>query len=161
VERILGTETLFIGAVAAQAGVNIQTIRYYERRRLLRAPKRRASGYRVYSTDAVRRVRFIKGAQELGFSLDEVAELLRLRDDRRSGCASVRTAARTKIGEIEEKVNRLRRMKKALAVLVRSCASDGSTRECPILEALEDSRSSTRRPSPYPARNQRNGGRRS
>ncbi len=141
----MDTETLYIGAVAARAGVNIQTIRYYERRRLLGAPTRRPSGYRVYAPDAVRRVRFIKGAQGLGFSLDEVSELLRLRDDQKARCAEVRVAAQAKIADIARKLGQLRKMRGALAVLVQSCTTEGSTRLCPILEALDEAESPTRR----------------
>jgi len=131
-------ETLRTGEVAAQAGVNVQTLRYYERRGLLKEPDRRASGYREYPPDAVQLIRFIKRAQELGFTLTEIEELLRLRSDRRASCSEVRTAAQAKIEDIDHKIRNLRAMKRALGVLVRSCTSDGSIRECPILEALDD-----------------------
>lgn len=131
-------ETLRTGEVAAQAGVNIQTLRYYERRGLLKEPERRASGYREYPPDAVPLIRFIKRAQELGFTLTEIEELLRLRSDQKASCSEVRAAAQAKIEDIEQKVRSLRAMKRALGVLVSSCTSDGSVRECPILEALDD-----------------------
>ena len=108
-------ETLRIGEVAGRAGVNVQTLRFYERRGLLPEPPRRASGYREYAPESVRRVRFIKRAQELGFTLAEVEELLRLREDPRIPCREVRATAETKIADIEEKMRRLRAMRAALA----------------------------------------------
>ena len=130
-------ETLRTGEVAARAGVNIQTLRYYERRGLLPEPERRASGYREYPPDSVRLIRFIKRAQELGFTLTEIEELLRMRSDRTASCAEVRAAARSKIDGIELKIRSLRAMKRALGMLVDSCRSERSIRECPILEALD------------------------
>ncbi len=131
-------ETLRTGEVAARAGVNIQTLRYYERRGLLAIPGRRASGYREYPQDAVRLIRFIKRAQELGFTLTEIEDLLRMRSDQSAGCAEVRSAAHAKIDDIDQKLKSLRAMKRALGVLVKTCRNDGSTRECPILEALAE-----------------------
>ncbi len=125
-----------IGRVAAEAGVNVQTLRYYERRGLLARPARAPSGFRLYGPDAVATIRFIKRAQELGFSLAETEELLRLKDDRRSPCAEVRAAARAKIEEIDGKLKTLRAMKRALALLERTCARQGTARRCPILEAI-------------------------
>lgn len=126
-----------IGQVAREAGVHIDTVRYYERRGLLDEPDRTRAGYREYPAEAVRLIRFIKRAQELGFTLHEVEELLRLREDQSATCAEVRDAARAKIADIEHKVESLLAMKQALTLLVRSCTRDGQTRECPILEALE------------------------
>ncbi len=130
--------TMRIGQVASAASVNIQTLRYYERRGLLLEPERTPAGHREYPEDAVRRVRFIKRAQELGFTLNEIEELLRLRDDRSASCREVRAAARSKMEDVDRKIASLRAMRRALAILERSCTSDGSTRECPILEALDD-----------------------
>ncbi len=131
-------EAMRIGQLASAAGVNVQTLRYYERRGLLREPERTSAGHREYPEEAVRRVRFIKRAQELGFTLKEIEDLLRLRDDRSASCSDVRAAARTKMEDIDRKIGSLRAMRRALAILERSCTSDGSTRECPILEALDD-----------------------
>jgi Hg(II)-responsive transcriptional regulator len=125
-----------IGAAAEQAGVNVQTLRYYERRGLLPRPPRRQSGYREFPSDAVRIVRFIKRAQELGFTLDEVEELLRLRNDKRRDRARVRAVAERRVRQIEQKIAELEAMKDALAHLVH-CCHDGSTLECPIIEALD------------------------
>ena len=125
------------GELAAQAGVNVETIRFYERRGLIQEPRRRSSGYREYPAEAVKVVRFIKRAQELGFTLREVQELLRLRDSQAAGCADVRAAASAKMKDIDRKIDTLRAMRGALEVLLDSCTRDGSTRECPILEAIE------------------------
>jgi len=124
------------GELAARAGVNIQTLRYYERRGLLREPPRRPSGFRKYPEEAMRIVQFIKHAQELGFTLREIDELLQLREDRDRTCAQVRRAAEVKIADIDSKLNRLTAMRGALEVLVRSCRNKRATR-CPLIEALD------------------------
>src|ERR671919_881382 len=103
-----------VGEVAAEAGVNIQTLRYYERRGLLEEPRRTPSGYRQYSAETVRVVRFIKRAQELGFTLAEIQDLLRLREDRESSRAEVQAVARTKMEDIEGRIQSLRAMRRAL-----------------------------------------------
>lgn len=132
-EKLLRT-----GEVAKAAGVNVETLRYYERRGILEQPGRAQSGYRAYPEEAVRVVRFVKRAQELGFTLEEIEELLALRGDEGRTCGEVRTAAAAKIERIERKLSQLRAMKRALAVLVDSCVDGASVRECPILEALDD-----------------------
>lgn len=129
--------TLRTGEVAARAGVNVQTLRYYERKGLLREPERRASGYREYAPDAVGLVRFIKRAQELGFTLAEVEELLQLRSNQETVCSEVRSAAEEKIAGIEEKIQQLRAMKRALGALVAACAREASPCYCPLIEALD------------------------
>jgi len=134
----MNQETMRIGQLASAANVNIQTLRYYERRGLLSEPERTPAGHREYPEEAVRRVRFIKSAQELGFTLKEIEDLLRLRDDQTASCSDVRAAARTKMDDIDHKIGSLRAMRRALAILERTCTGDGSTRECPILEALDD-----------------------
>ena len=127
-----------IGTAAEQAGVNVQTLRYYERRGLLpRAPRRR-SGYREFPDEAVRVVRFVKRAQDLGFSLDEIEGLLRLRSDRRRDRTRVRAIAEQRIDQIDRKLAELQAMKQALSHLVH-CCRDGTTLACPIIEALEGS----------------------
>jgi len=125
-----------IGTAAVQAGVNVQTLRYYERRGLLPKPPRRVSGYREFPDDAVRMVRFIKRAQDLGFTLDEVEELLRLRHDKRRDRGRIRAVAERRVRQIEGKIAELQAMKKALSRLIH-CCHDGSTLECPIIEALD------------------------
>src|SRR5262245_30250526 len=109
---------MLITRTAREAGVNAQTLRYYERRGLLPRPARRRSGYREYSDDAVRIVRFIKRAQELGFSLDDIDELVRLRGVRRGDRHRVRAIAERKIDDIEQKIAQLQSMRRALRQLV-------------------------------------------
>jgi Cu(I)-responsive transcriptional regulator len=132
-----------IGTAAEQAGVNIQTLRYYERRGLLPRPPRRTSGYREFPDDAVRIVRFIKRAQDLGFTLDEVEELLRLRNDKRRDRARIRAVAQKRVRQIERKIVELQAMKQALAHLIH-CCEEGSALECPIIEALDGAESAAR-----------------
>jgi Cu(I)-responsive transcriptional regulator len=122
---------------AKAAGVNAQTLRYYERRGLLARPPRRGSGYREYPADAIRIVRFIKKAQDLGFSLDEIAELVRLRGVGRGERHRVRVIAERKIQDIDRKIVHLQSIRGALRQLVESCHS-GSAADCPIIEALND-----------------------
>ena len=122
--------------LANSAGVNVETLRYYERRGLLPEPPRRASGYRQYSQDDVARLQFIKRAKELGFTLQEVQELLNLRVDPDTPCAMVKRRADLKIIDIEEKLRSLKRIKKALNKLAATCSGRGPVGDCPILEAL-------------------------
>lgn len=131
-----GADHITTSGLAKQSGVNLETIRYYERAGLLPKPPRSISGYRLFSSDSVRRVRFIKRAQELGFSLREIKELLALRIAPGSTRANVRERAEAKIADIEEKVQHLRAMKKALVRLIESCCGNGPASECPILESL-------------------------
>ncbi len=127
-----------IGQVASGAGVNIQTVRYYERRGLLPRAPRTASGYRQYDPDAVARLRFIKRAQNIGFSLEEIAELLDLRVEHRAACAAVETKAKEKIAMVEKKTSELERMRTVLVELSRACDLREPASECPILEALSE-----------------------
>jgi DNA-binding transcriptional MerR regulator len=106
---------LTIGDVAEEAKVNNETLRYYERRGLLTTPPRSPSNYRLYSAETVRRVRFIKGAQALGFSLQEIMELLSLRAEPETSCEDIRERAQAKIAAIEAKMASLQAMKHALA----------------------------------------------
>ena len=128
---------LTIGQLARACDTSVDTIRYYERERLLPRPQRAPSRYRLYEPPAVARLRFIRQAKGLGFSLGEIRELLALRIDRTKTCADVRLRARTKITEIETRIDDLLRMKAALDRLAATCAGSGPTSECPILDALE------------------------
>lgn len=128
---------LTIGQLARHAGVGVETIRFYEREGLLAEPERKPSGYRQYPRDVVRRVRFIRHAKELGFTLKEIQELLELRVDPQSSCADVRDRAASKIADIEERIASLGRMKAALERLAHRCRGRGPTSECPILEELD------------------------
>lgn len=130
--------SITIGQVAAQVGVNVQTVRYYERRGLLAAPQRTASGYRQYAEDAVSRLRFIKHAQELGFSLKDVQELLNLRVRRGTACDAVERSTRQQVERIQLKIRSLQRMEETLERLAAACNARRPTGACPILEALED-----------------------
>ncbi|MGH7948711.1 MAG: MerR family transcriptional regulator [Candidatus Binataceae bacterium] len=126
---------MLITQAARIAGVNPQTLRYYERRGLVRPIGRRDSGYREYTDSAVRLVRFVKRAQELGFSLDEVAELLKLRQTRAARPA-VRAVAERRLADLDDRIADLTRMRDALETLVKSCHA-GSDPRCPIIEALD------------------------
>jgi Hg(II)-responsive transcriptional regulator len=130
---------MWISQTAREAGVNAQTLRFYERRGLLPKPPRRGSGYREYPEDAVRIVRFIKRAQELGFSLDEIEALVRLRGVRKSERHRVSAIAEKKIAQIDGKIAHLEAMRAALATLVKSCHRGGDA-ECPIIDALNGDR---------------------
>src|SRR5262249_44720728 len=130
-------ERLTIGEVAKQAHVRIETLRYYERERLVASPPRHASTYRLYPEDTVQRVQFIRRAQELGFSLKEINELLSLRVDPATSCTEVRNRALEKITSIEEKIQALNAMQYALARLVEECSGQGEITDCPILAALD------------------------
>ena len=129
-------KTMTIGQVAKRAGVKIETIRYYERQRMIPPPLRSESGYRQYPEDTVARVRFIKRAQELGFSLREIAELLSLRVGPDTTCGDIKRLAEIKIAEIEGKIQSLERMRDALAKLVGTCEESRQAEECPILWAI-------------------------
>ena len=129
--------SLKIGEVARRGGVNLQTIRYYEREGLLQEPPRLASGYRMFPELAVYRVRFIKRAQELGFSLAEIRELLSLRQNAEAGSLAMRERAQAKIADIDQKIRTLRAMKNALHDLTEKCPGCGPLSDCPILDALE------------------------
>ena len=128
-----------IGEVAAEAAVNIHTLRYYERVGLLPAPDRHPSGYRSYAPDAVRRVRFIKRAQELGFTLAEIGDLLALREQSETSCTLVETRAGATLERIDEKIRDLDRMRDALSHYVHACRSSRPLDECPLLRALDTS----------------------
>ncbi len=130
--------SLSIGQVATAADVNIQTIRYYERRGLFPTPRRTAAGYRQYADDAVARLRFIKHAQDLGFSLSEIQELLSLRVRHGAACDTVERKTRSKIEIVQQRIRDLQRMKRTLERLAAACAARRPTDDCPILEVLED-----------------------
>jgi len=126
-----------IGVLARETGVKVATVRYYERRKLLAEPPRNAAGYRIYPDDAQQRVRFIRQAQSLGFSLGEIEELLSLRASRNGTCERVRRKAQNRISDIEEKISSLARMSNALRELADHCPTKGPLSKCPILNAIE------------------------
>lgn len=126
-----------IGQLAERAGVGVETIRFYERKGLIAQPRRPANGYRKYDDNVSERIRFIRQAQELGFTLNEIRQLLSLRVDPRTSCADVRAKAEEKIMDIDEKLGALRRMRSALVEIMKTCSGAGPTSECPILDAME------------------------
>ncbi len=128
-----------IGEAARGAGVNVQTLRYYERRGLLPAPERKPSGFRAYDAGTVGRVRFIKHAQALGFTLEEIGDLLALRVNARAACGSVEARAKATAARIGQRIAELDRMRTVLLRLVRACRRRTPTGDCPILEALSES----------------------
>ena len=121
-----------IGEVAALAGVNVQTIRFYERRGLLGRAERLASGYRHYRPDTARLVRFIKQAQGLGFTLDEIKHLVMLREPRPDTAARIRALANSKIQSIEDKIGRLQQMRDELSSLLKACECGADHPTCDI-----------------------------
>jgi Hg(II)-responsive transcriptional regulator len=130
-------ETMTIGQVARQAGVGVETVRFYEREGLLEEPPRRASGYRQYSEQVIKRIRFIKRAQQLGFSLKEIAELLMLRVDAHTSCEEVKQHTEAKIAQIEQKLLELQSMRQALLQVAALCTGQGPASACPMLDALD------------------------
>ncbi|BCL62820.1 mercuric resistance operon regulatory protein [Desulfomarina profundi] len=130
-------KALTIGKVAKQAGLGVETIRFYERVGLLEEPPRTDSGYRQYPPEAIDKLRFIKRAKQLGFSLQEVGELFSLRLNQDATCSDVKIKAEVKIRDIEKKIYDLNRMKEALAQLTLQCSGSGPIHQCPILAALE------------------------
>lgn len=129
-------ESLTIGKVARLAEVGVETIRFYEREGLIDEPPRRESGYRQYPEDTAHRLRFIRRAKELGFTLKEIKELLALRIEPETTCEDIRRRAEAKIGDIEQKIRTLKNMKKALMKLTLACSGRGPVSECPVLEAM-------------------------
>lgn len=124
------------GEVAARARVNVQTLRYYERRGLLPEPRRLPSGYRAYPAEAVRMVRFIKQAQALGFTLEEIRSLQRLTGDRPGNCEKAQDLAAARVSELDQKIARLRQMREALSVLARECRGPHPADTCPLTRSL-------------------------
>ncbi len=127
-----------IGEAASRAGVNVETMRYYERRGLLRAPARKPSGYRSYGEETVTLVRFIKRSQELGFSLADIEELLPLIHGGAESCRGVRALVTTKIADLDGRIATLRAMRKALVSLAETCEQPRTTEECPVIAAIEE-----------------------
>lgn len=130
-------ENLTIGKIARRSGAAVETIRFYEREGLIEKPARSAAGYRHYRPDVVARLRFIRQAKELGFSLAEIRELLALRMRPGTTCADIRKRAREKIAAVDRKIEDLQRIRQALERLAAACKGTGPTSECPILEALD------------------------
>ena len=137
-------EAFRIGALSRRTGVNIETIRYYEREALLPKAERTAGGYRAYGAADAQRLLFIRRARELGFSLDEVRRLLDLADEKSRSCRSVHALATGHLTEIRAKIVDLRRMEKVLAAMVAEC-TQGTMHDCPLLKTLDRPRSEAKR----------------
>jgi MerR family transcriptional regulator, copper efflux regulator len=137
-EEERGRMAHMIGEVARRAGVNVETVRYYERRGLVADPPRTDAGYRQYPDSTVRRIRFVKRAQELGFSLREIAELLDLRVEEGAPCAAVLDRTRAKMADIDRRIADLEEMRAALEPLVDACAAETGATDCVILDHLSN-----------------------
>lgn len=127
-----------IGELAQQTGVAIDTVRYYERQGLLPAPARRPSGYRSYQSADVGRLRFVRRAKALGFTLEEIRELLELSGHREDDMGSLKAAAEHKLADVEAKLSELTRIRDGLRTLVEACPGHGALEACPILHALDE-----------------------
>jgi len=128
-------QALTIGRTAREAGVTVETIRFYERRGLIEQPPK-GTGFRVYSADQVARIRFIKQAQQIGFSLSEIGELLTLRADPSADCAEVRQQAVAKLNEVHRKIEQLQQVGTALETLITACPGSGGLQACSIMDGL-------------------------
>lgn len=124
---------LTIGFLAREAQVNVETVRYYQRIGIIDEPPKPFNGYRIYPAETVDRIRFIKRAKQLGFSLNEIAELLELGDGH---CDDIRVRAEIKRAHVEVQIKDLKKLKKTLDQLIASCQSDHDTAHCPIVETL-------------------------
>ena len=129
-------ETLTIGALAKAAGVNVETIRFYQRKGLMQEPDRPPGGIRRYGATNLARLRFIKSAQRLGFSLDEIADLLKLEDGSR--CAQAREQAEHKLVDVRARIVDLQRIEGALHGLVERCGTASGQVQCPLIAALQE-----------------------
>jgi MerR family mercuric resistance operon transcriptional regulator len=128
-----------IGELAREAGVNVETVRYYETRGLIQKPLRPADGgFRVYPANAAHRIRFVRRAQQLGFALNEIAELLELEVDPSSGCADIRVRAEHKLEDVTARITDLKQISDALKQLIKSCPGRGPAQKCSILETLRN-----------------------
>jgi MerR family mercuric resistance operon transcriptional regulator len=127
------------GEVAEKAGVNPETLRYYERKELIPTPRRSDEGFRLHDDSYVDRLRFIRRAKDLGFTLAEIKGLLDLRVDDEATCRDVQAQAEEKLDDVKEKIHDLQRIRDALTQLAAACEGGGGpTSDCPILEAMAD-----------------------
>lgn len=129
------TEGLSIGSLSQQSGVNIETIRYYEKIGVMPEPARTAGGYRVYGQGHVKRLHFVRRGRELGFSLDELRALLRLVDGHSYTCAEVHALTVEHLKDIQQKISDLRRLERVMSEMAASCSRD-QIPECPVIDAL-------------------------
>jgi MerR family transcriptional regulator, copper efflux regulator len=132
----MGMKALTIGKAAREAGVGVETIRFYERQGLIEQPPKPHMGVRRYADEAVARIRFIKKAQQLGFTLHEIHELLALRADPDADCSQLREEAVAKLQNVQQKIEQLQQIGAALQALIDACPGQGGLQACSILEAL-------------------------
>ena len=130
------TEKLTVGKIAKAAGVGVETLRFYEREGILDAPARTSSGYRLYDTGAVDRIRFVHRAQALGFTLREIRELIVLDSQPDASCDDLREAADHKLALVQSKIDDLERMRLGLTTLLASCNAGQPLRDCPVMKCL-------------------------
>lgn len=131
-------QAMSIGALSKRSGVGVETIRYYERIGLLKPMARTPAGYRMFSNDSFKTIRFLKHAQELGFSLSEIKDLLRLRADKESKCEEVQSKATKHLREVDAKIAKLENIRAVLTQLVRQCRARKTKDACPILECFDE-----------------------
>lgn len=129
----MSQKSLTIGFLAKSAEVNVETVRYYQRVCLITEPDKPAQGYRIYPYETLKRIKFIKRAQQLGFSLSEIAELLELGE---GSCADVRQRAEEKRAHIDQQIKDLQNLRNTLSELISACQSDSATNHCAIVETL-------------------------
>jgi Hg(II)-responsive transcriptional regulator len=132
--------TMTRGELAKECGVNIESLRYYEKRRLINPPKRSEVGYRLYSREDAARIRFMQNAKKLGFTLNEIMELLKLRVKKNENCESVLAKTQIKLDEVDQKIKGLKSMKKVLQQMIHQCQEATLTSDCPILCSFESGR---------------------
>lgn len=128
---------LSIGQVAKRTGITVEAVRYYEKQGLIDAPARSVSGYRQYPENTVKRVKFIQHAKEVGFTLNDIGELLALRREPGTSCTDIKLRASQKIEEVDRKINDLTQIRDALGRMILKCSGHGALSQCPILEELE------------------------
>lgn len=130
--------TMSIGSLSKETGIGIETIRFYERVGLLLPVGRKLSGYRIFNENSLKALSFIKHAKELGFSLNEIQELLNLRADKKSKCQNVQVKAETQLKAVKEKIKSLERIKATLSELIQQCKKRKTDSECPLLDCLDN-----------------------
>ena len=135
--------TMSIGVLSKQSGIGIETIRYYEKIGILKPVSRKVSGYRIFNSDSLKTLLFLRHAQELGFSLTEIGSLLKLKADKVSRCSEVQMKAEKHLKNVEEKIEHLSRIRFILANLIKQCGERKVENSCPILECFQDCKYST------------------
>jgi Hg(II)-responsive transcriptional regulator len=129
---------IFVGQLAGEAGINVETIRYYEKLKLLPKPKRKESRYRIYNETDLKRLLFIKRAKELGFTLKEIKELMELKIDSEAKCGDVKHLTEHKLKDVDDRIRDLKTIKSVLVKLINQCVNEEvSSDECPILESIK------------------------